>query len=192
MHNKKLFLKTSKIIFITIFLLGCILPSILSAHDCPKKNCRRETCIKKLEEENIRLKKKILELKGIIKELRYRIKYLESERKGKGEVAQKEKGITINVSLEAPDTAWSIKIKEVYLVDKEIWVISKLKRSPKIAAQVITKVKDSLNLQAPNLPIKHFILGKTWRWKNKESYTFIKNKKEILNKIKNARKLFPE
>jgi hypothetical protein len=80
----------------------------------------------------------------------------------------------------------------VYLVDKEIWVISKLKRSPKIAAQVITKVKDSLNLQAPNLPIKHFILGKTWRWKNKEPYTFIKNKKEILNKIKNARKLFPE
>jgi len=42
-----------------------------------------------------------------------------------------------------------------------------------MVAQVISTVQASLKLDAPELPMKYFIIGKTWDWKNAEPYTFI-------------------
>jgi len=53
-------------------------------------------------------------------------------------------------------------------------VISRLSQSEKIAAQVITAVADSAEI--PNdldLPIRHYIVGKTWNWGDTSNYTFI-------------------
>ncbi len=92
----------------------------------------------------------------------------------------------ISVILTVPDTAWSISIDEVFRVKDELWVIAILQRLPLMAAQVISSAADRVKIDAPALPVKHFILGKTWQWQNEETYTFLKNRDEIAEQLKSA------
>jgi len=95
------------------------------------------------------------------------------------------------VTLTVPDAAWAITIYEVHEVKDEIWVVSTVSRDPDLmGAQVISIVKDSVKFTAPDLPVKHFIIGKTWGWKNEEPYTFIKNLKELERELKYGKLLY--
>ena len=85
-----------------------------------------------------------------------------------------EKEITVRLTV--PDVAWAIAIDEVHRVGNELWIISTVSRKPDLmGAQVISTVQASLKLVAPDLPMRYFVIGKTWNWKNEEPYTFIEN-----------------
>ena len=102
---------------------------------------------------------------------------------------ESEKEIT--VALTVPDTSWNISINEVYKVDSGLWVISTVFHKPgMIGAQVISTVSDSVTIKAPDLPVKIFIIGKTWNWENDEPYTFISNLREIEKKLESGKLLF--
>jgi len=90
---------------------------------------------------------------------------------------------TIVVSLQAPDSAWSVRIEEVHRVGDELWALSKLSRRPGPALQVITTVTDSVELTAPALPVRHFVYGKTWGWRSHAPYTFIRGREEIADQL---------
>jgi len=93
-------------------------------------------------------------------------------------VSAKEK--QIEVRLTVPDTAWKIAIDSVHQVKQEIWVVSTVSRDPDLmGAQVISTVTATVKVSTGDLPVKHFVIGKTWNWKNKENYTFIKDLKQI-------------
>lgn len=97
----------------------------------------------------------------------------------------------ITVKLTVPDSAWTIVIDEVHKVDNEIWVISSVSRDPNMmGAQVISTVQDTVKLVAPDLFVKHFVMGKKWGWKNKEPYTFIKNSGQIEKDLKTGKLLY--
>ena len=97
----------------------------------------------------------------------------------------------IIVELTVPDVAWKITIDEVHRVGNELWVISTVSRDPDImGAQVISKVKDSLVFEASDLPAKHFVIGKSWEWQNKESYRFIDDMGEIERELKSGERLY--
>jgi hypothetical protein len=99
---------------------------------------------------------------------------------------------TIAVSLEAPDSGWKLTIEEIRQVDEELWVLATLKKDPNLFAMaMITTVSDAVTIQAPALPIKYFIQGKTWNWENKEPYRFINSKSEIEAKFNRGKRLFP-
>jgi hypothetical protein len=55
-----------------------------------------------------------------------------------------------------------------------------------IGLTVISKAKDSVKVKAPALPVKHFILGKTWNW-SKEKYHFLKDRKELEKFVEQAK-----
>ncbi len=77
----------------------------------------------------------------------------------------------ITVKLTVPDAAWAITIDEVHSVRNELWIISTVSRNTDfIGAQVISTVQASLKLAAPDLPLRYFVIGKTWNWKNEEPY----------------------
>lgn len=100
-------------------------------------------------------------------------------------LGEDEKEIT--VTLTVPDAAYTIAIEEVHKVKNEIWVISKVSRDPNImGAQVISTIGDTVKASAPDLPMKHFVIGKTWGWKNEEPYTFTKNLKDIEKDLKSG------
>ena len=96
----------------------------------------------------------------------------------------------ISIKITVPDPAWSVSIREVYIVDKELWVISELIREPVMAGQIITTTTDKVTLKAPLLPIKHYVLGKTWKWKNEENIVFPNSRKIIDQHLLKAKKIF--
>lgn len=72
---------------------------------------------------------------------------------------------TLSVEVTVPDPAWKVTIEEVYLSDDRILVVSRLARDPEVMApQVISKATDSVRISAPNLPVEHYIIGRTFRW----------------------------
>ena len=104
-------------------------------------------------------------------------------------LAAEEREIT--VTLTVPDSAWAISIEEVHEVQNEIWVITNVFRDPgMMGAQVISVVKDSVIMVAPDLPVKHFVIGKTWNWKNDEPYTFIENRNNLDCELKSGKRLY--
>ncbi|ETX05925.1 MAG: hypothetical protein ETSY2_20160 [Candidatus Entotheonella gemina] len=97
----------------------------------------------------------------------------------------------ITVSVMVPDLAWRVSIREVFLVGRELWVISGLSRGEGMAGQMMTTVTDRVSLAAPPLPIKHFVVGKTWGWENAEPYTFLSNTDSIAPRLSQGQQLFP-
>jgi hypothetical protein len=97
----------------------------------------------------------------------------------------------IVVSVTVPDTTWTVTIDAVYRMGDELWVISTVSNDPDVmGAQVISTVQDSLHLTVPDSPVKHFIIGKTWHWKNEEPYTFIEDLKEIESELESGKLLY--
>lgn len=97
----------------------------------------------------------------------------------------------IQISLQAPDAGWSVQIEEVYLMDQEIWVLAQLHRQEGMAAQMITTVSDSVIVEAPNWPVKVFILGKTWGWENEEPYEFLENDDNFIDWTRGRKIIYP-
>jgi zinc protease len=82
----------------------------------------------------------------------------------------------ISVRLDVPDAAWRIQIEKVYRGNDRLVVISRLSRQPdSIAAQVISTVADTVKIDVndADLPVQHYIVGKTWNWGDTGEYTFI-------------------
>lgn len=97
----------------------------------------------------------------------------------------------ITVTLTVPDSAWTIEIDEVYEVKNEVWVLSTVSRKPEVMGmQVISTIRNSVQVNAPDRPVKHIIMGKTWGWKNKEPYRFIKDRKGLEADLKSGKRLY--
>lgn len=81
---------------------------------------------------------------------------------------------TVTVELDAPSPLWSIQIRAVRQVGDELWVLSDLNQRDGMGAMVITTVSDERTVEADDdLPVKHFVTGKTWNWENEGEMTFI-------------------
>lgn len=99
--------------------------------------------------------------------------------------------LEITVKLTVPDAAWVISIDEIRKVNNEIWVISKVSRNPDVmGAQVISTIEASAVIDAIDLHVRHFIIGKTWDWENEEPYTFIKSIEKLESKLKYGELLY--
>ncbi len=85
----------------------------------------------------------------------------------------------IEVRLKVPDATWKIAVDSVHQVNRELWVVSTVSQSDGMGAQVISTVTATVKISVGDLPVKHFVIGKTWHWKNEENYTFIKDLKQI-------------
>lgn len=97
---------------------------------------------------------------------------------------------TVAIEMTVPDPAWTLTIQEVYAASDRLLVISELERDPDVmAAQVITQVRDEVEIEAPDLPAEHYILGKTFRW-SEESHNFIDDRKELKDELSDARLVF--
>jgi hypothetical protein len=98
---------------------------------------------------------------------------------------------SIKVTLKVPDSGWEIAIQEVYRVKDELWVISRVTRRPGMAMQVISQVSDEVQVEAPALPVRHVVLGKTWGWENDEPYRFPAGIREVESSLKDGVQLWP-
>jgi hypothetical protein len=98
--------------------------------------------------------------------------------------------IEIRVRVTVPDGGWVVAVEEVCRVGDALWVVSRLSRKPGMAVQMISTVEDRVTVSAPDLPVRHFVLGKTWKWANKEPYEFLKTRTAIARQLREGRVLF--
>jgi zinc protease len=99
----------------------------------------------------------------------------------------------ISIRLDVPDAGWRVHIEQVILSKDRIFVLSSLERNPeKIAAQVISTTSDSVAIDEryANLPVKHYVVGKTWNWGDTGEYTFVQSNKPISEAFQDAEILF--
>jgi hypothetical protein len=94
----------------------------------------------------------------------------------------KKRAISLQVTV--PTSGWNLSIQEVYQVEKELWVISRLSNKGGIALQVISQVKDSVSISASSLPVKYFVLGTRSNIKSKVPYQFLKDRKMLDKELK--------
>lgn len=84
--------------------------------------------------------------------------------------------LAITVRLDAPDAGWRVQIESIHRTSENIVVYSQLSRDPdNMSAQVISTVADTvkIDLSHSDLPVRHYITGKTWDWGDTGEYTFI-------------------
>jgi hypothetical protein len=85
----------------------------------------------------------------------------------------------------------TLTIDEVRRVGNELWVVSTVARDPDtMGAQVISTVRASLRLEAPDLPVKHFVMGKSWDWQNQEPYVFIRQPAQLPGDLESGELLY--
>ncbi len=94
----------------------------------------------------------------------------------------KKRAISLQVTV--PTSGWNLSIQEVYQVEKELWVISRLSNKGGIALQVISQVKDSVSISASSLSVKYFVLGTRSNIKSKVPYQFLKDRKMLDKELK--------
>ncbi|GEM_PF-5350831 len=103
-----------------------------------------------------------------------------------------EENQTITLRLKVPSGGYSLKIKEVYHIGNELWVISLITapQESDFVTMSLTTLEDSIQIVAPKLPVRHFVIGKNWNWQNDEPYTFLKSPKEIEAQIKTGNRIY--
>lgn len=105
--------------------------------------------------------------------------------------ASSTKTKSVNVRMDTPHAGWQIHIAKVYRSADKLLVISELSQSGDSAAQVITTVADSIEIPTDvDLPVQHYVLGKTWNWGDTGSYTFIDSMDALGTELKDAELLY--
>lgn len=101
---------------------------------------------------------------------------------------------TIRLRLDAPDPSWQLNIEAVYQSDDALLVLSRLSRDQNtMAGQVITTLSDSIRLsEIPELPVRHYILGKQWNWGDTSKHDFIDSIDAIRGELDAAQQIYPE
>lgn len=90
--------------------------------------------------------------------------------------AEADENLAITVRLDAPDAGWRVQIESIHRTSENIVVYSQLSRDPdNMSAQVISTVADTvkIDLSHSDLPVRHYITGKTWDWGDTGEYSFI-------------------
>lgn len=74
----------------------------------------------------------------------------------------------LKVTFATPTPGFVATITEARVVGKELWVKVDLTPPDGIVRQVMSKVTAEKAVEAPDLPVKYAVFGKTWKWKNEE------------------------
>lgn len=109
-------------------------------------------------------------------------------------LCQEEKHETrlLEIRLNAPSPAWSIRIEKVYHCDNGLWVVASLKlRRGVLAPQVISTLVDSVEISAaPELSVKYAVIGKTWQWSDNDEYFYPADDDELQKLLPSGRLIY--
>lgn len=97
---------------------------------------------------------------------------------------------TITPEVEVPSDGYDLAIQGVYAVDDELWVVSTLEEVDAEAPAATVRVSDRVVLNAPDMPVRHFIVGERPDGTFNEQYTFISSREEISSQLNAGRQLY--
>ena len=99
-----------------------------------------------------------------------------------------ERVITVEVGATSP--AWDIAIERIVVVEDELWVVSSMTLTDSPGPAVTCRIKGSETVNAPELPVRHFVLGPTWRSGTSGPMTYIDDMGDIPQAIESGEILY--
>lgn len=97
---------------------------------------------------------------------------------------------TITPEVEVPSGGYDLVIQGVHVVDDELWVVSRLEEVALDAPAETSRVSDRIVLNAPDMPVRHFIVGERPESSFNEQYTFLNNRDEIAPELSAGRQIY--
>lgn len=97
---------------------------------------------------------------------------------------------TITSEVEVPSAGYNLDVQDVYAVNNELWVVSRLEETDPNAPQAATRVSDRIVINAPDMPVRHYIIGERPAGLFNEQYEFIGNRQQILPQLEAGRQLY--
>ncbi|MBD2259563.1 hypothetical protein [Pseudanabaena sp. FACHB-2040] len=97
---------------------------------------------------------------------------------------------TITVEVEAPSSGYNVEIQDVYSVNNELWVVSQLAEVNPNAPQATARVADRIVVNAPDIPVRHYIVGERPLGSFNEQYTFVGTREQINSQLEAGRQLY--
>ncbi|PSN12973.1 hypothetical protein C7293_17865 [filamentous cyanobacterium CCT1] len=99
---------------------------------------------------------------------------------------------TITPEVEVPSGGYDLTIQGVYAVNDELWVVSQLDEVDADAPEAVVRVSDRVVLNAPDMPVRHFVIGERPEGTFNEQYTFIDSRDEIAPELNAGRQLYDQ
>jgi hypothetical protein len=99
---------------------------------------------------------------------------------------------TITPEVEVPSGGYDLSIEAVYAVEDELWVVSSLEEIDPDAPEATVRVSDRVVLNAPDMSVRHFIVGERPEGTFNEQYTFINSREEISSELNAGRQLYDQ
>lgn len=97
---------------------------------------------------------------------------------------------TITAEVEVPSAGYNLNVQDVYVVDDSLWVISRLNEVNPNAPQANTRVADRIVINAPDMPVRHFIVGERPAGIFNEQYEFVGDRQDISTQLEAGRQLY--
>jgi len=72
----------------------------------------------------------------------------------------------LRVTVPTPNPCWRVGITSVHRSEERLLVVAELEPPPEgaVCAQVVSTATDEVEVQAPPLPVRYVVLGRTWGW----------------------------
>jgi|ERR687885_1800 hypothetical protein len=99
-------------------------------------------------------------------------------------VARKEQTLTAEVAV--PSAGYNLEIQDVYVVADQLWVIARLKQENPNAPRTATTVSDRIVINAPEMPVRYYIIGERPSGNVGDQYTFIDSRQMIQKQLVQA------
>jgi len=97
---------------------------------------------------------------------------------------------TITVEAEVLDYKYDLDIDEVYAKGDRLYVISNLDQKSEKIGDKSMRISDQIVVKAPDLTVKHYIVGEKPSRSFNNNYTYIENREKINKRIKGAKKIY--
>ncbi|NJN57499.1 MAG: hypothetical protein HC879_08350 [Leptolyngbyaceae cyanobacterium SL_5_9] len=99
---------------------------------------------------------------------------------------------TITTEVEVPSGGYDLSIQSVYAVNNELWVVSRLEEVDPSAPQADVRISDRIVLNAPDTPVRQYIIGDRPEGSFNEQYTFIDSRDQIVSQLESGRELYSQ
>jgi len=129
---------------------------------------------------------KIPKVVVVMEEEEVEVPYVDVDMPNDGEKEER----TLLVEAEVKNVVHDIEIDEVYATGKRLFVISTLEATDEKIGDQTMRVSDRVILNAPDLDVKHYIIGERPEGSHNSQYTFIKSRSQISDKLANGKKIY--
>lgn len=122
----------------------------------------------------------------VMEEVEVEIPYIDLDMPNSGEKEE----LTLKVEAEVVDKEHNIQIKEIIAAGDKLYVISRLTEMKTSLGDKKLRVSDQIVLNAPDLNVKHIIIGKRPNRVFNEQYKYHSNLSDFKSGLKNPKVIF--